>query len=213
MSEPIPPPIPADTSTEYLARTSVLTRLSLFRIDGGVLTITPQNSEAKPGEPPAVPEAIPLSHVTELRLRFFPTRVQTNRYECLVRLRDGLVIKLTNEEYRGVLTFHDRSGEYVRFVRALSLAVAAANPAAKFLTGRPWLPQLLEWGFLAAMVALLAFVLLSVGKIELHSFVIVKALLVVAFIPLLVQYARKNRPRVYDPRAVPEQVLPPATSR
>lgn len=193
---------------EYPGRISVMEKLRLYRLEGPTLTILPSDPDPTDAAPPALPEKRWLRDVAQVRLRFFPTRVQPNRYECIVTWTNGREVKLSNEEYRGVLNFHDRSAEYCRFVRALSAAVAAENPRAGFVTGRTWLPMILEWSFLGAMLALLVVVLLLVGQIEFHTFVVAKIALVACFVPVLVQYARKNRPRSYDPRAVPEMILP-----
>lgn len=208
MTAPASPAAPDSGIVDYLGRVSVMEKLRCYRIEGPTLTIIPADPDPKDAAPPPLPEKLWLREVSQVRLRYFPTRVQTNRYECIVTWQNGRELKLSNEEYRGVLSFHDRSTEYRRFVRALSAAVAAENPKARFVTGRGWLPLVLEWGFLGLMIALLATVLWLVERIEFHTFVVIKIVLVLCFIPVLVQYAKKNRPRTYDPRAVPEMILP-----
>lgn len=190
---------------DYPARTSVLDAPCVYRLTEFALHLRPETTKPSAQRPPALPETIPLRLIEAVRLRYFPTRVQENRFECLVRLRSGRQLRITNEEYRGALEFTDRSAEYRAFVRALCPAVAAANPQARFSTGRPWLPLLLEWGFLGAAFAALAGVLWLVGGTGGR---LVDLLLIVLSLPLLVRYARRCWPRTFNPHAVPDLVLP-----
>ncbi len=149
--------------------------------------------------------ALPWAEVRQVRLRFFPTRVQTNRFECLV-IAATCNLKFSNEFYRGIAQFDDRSADYRRFVTALC-AQAATNPGVEFLSGRDAWALWLEYGFLAAMALLLAWVLWITDS-PLGWLIWVKLGLIVVFLPTLIQYFKRSQPARFDPRAIPETVLP-----
>jgi hypothetical protein len=60
----------------------------------------------------------------------------------------------------------------------------------------------------AALAALLVFVLALVGGVAITDLFLVKLGVIVAFIPVMIAYTRKNRPGSFDPKVLPEKVLP-----
>lgn len=149
---------------------------------------------------------LPWAEIRQVRLRFFPTRVQTNRFECLV-IASTFNLKFSNEFYQGIAQFDDRSADYRRFVIALCAQVAAGNPTAEFLSGRDTWVLMLEYGFLAAMALLFAWVLWITGS-PLGWLIWVKLGLIAVFLPTLIQYFKRSQPARFDPRVIPEMVLP-----
>lgn len=149
---------------------------------------------------------LPYREIVRVRLRYFPTRVQTNRFECLVttRLRD---LKFSNEFYRGIARFDDRSAEYRRFVTAICQRLAAENPGIEFLTGRNTGSLVAEYGFLALMALLLGWILWITDS-PLGWLIWVKLGLLVFFLPTLIRYVRRSQPARFDPQHIPERVLP-----
>jgi hypothetical protein len=150
----------------------------------------------------------PYRDVAGLGLSYAPSRFDQGRYRCDVRMRSGQQLAILSTHYAGIADFEDRAASYVPFVRELVGRVAAANPEARFRSGkRPWV-YWAEHVFLLAMVLLLVFVLSAVGVSYLSDSGWAKLAVVVASIPLLIAYTRKNRPRAFAPDAIPEDVLP-----
>jgi hypothetical protein len=153
----------------------------------------------------------PYGEIAELRMLFDPTRFDAQRHRCDVMMRDGTRISLWSTHYVAVGEFEDRGASYRPFVRALVARAAAASPACRFRAGKRPLVYWAELVFLLLMAALLVFVLALVGGSSLSDLVLVKLALVVAMVPLLLRYVRKNRPRAFDPPAMPADVLPDRT--
>ncbi len=189
-----------DSEPEYRIRHDVLEKPRVLRLATTGLAIENEDGRST---------VLPWAHIKQVRLRFFPTRVQTNRFECLV-IASAFNLKFSNEFYRGIAQFDDCSAEYRRFVTALCPRIAAGNPTVAFLSGRDAWVLWLEYGFLAAMALLLGWILWLTGG-PLSWLIWVKLGLVVVFLPTLIQYIRRNRPAPFDPRAIPEQVLPKAS--
>ena len=152
----------------------------------------------------------PYASIKELRLSYDPTRFDTRRHRCDVRLSDGERATLWSTHFAGVADFEDRAATYTPFARALVARAAASNPACAFRAGtRPlfyWSGQL----FLLAMAVAAIWVIALVGGSALSEVTWAKIFVVLGLIPLAFNYARKNRPRVFDPAKVPDDVLPDA---
>jgi hypothetical protein len=144
----------------------------------------------------------------ELRLCFDPTRADDTRHRCDLRLADGRKASFYSTHYVGFAEFEDRAATYAPLVRALVARVTAANPACRFRAGKRPLVYWTEHIVLAALVALLVFVLALVGGVAITDLFLVKLGVVGAFIPLMIAYTRKNRPERFDPAAIPAKVLP-----
>ena len=149
----------------------------------------------------------PYAGITELRLSYDPTRFDTRRHRCDVRSASGAGT-LWSTHFAGVADFEDRAATYTPFVRALVAHVAAANPNCAFRAGtRPlayWAGQL----FLLAMAIVAIWVIAMVGGSALSEVTWAKLFVVIGLIPLAFAYARKNRPRRFEPGEIPDDVLP-----
>jgi hypothetical protein len=209
MSDPVlpPPPLPIPGLITYVTRTSAIETARTFELGADALTVH-FHARSPTTSPAPASEVIRLADIREIRLRYFPTRVQTNRYECIITSRRGRVLKLTNEYYQGIMSFRDESAAYRTFVTALAGRMNACNSTALFLRGRTTAAFILEFGFLGLMFALLALVMLTLGPGG--PLVWVKLAIVACFVPVLVRYARKNVPQPFDPRTVPADILPAA---
>lgn len=129
---PKPPPLPAsltlitptegsagDCIAEYEARITAFDKRSVYKLRHSHLSI---ESELRS-------RVILLTDVTEVRCRFFPTRVQRDRYETLLTLRGGGTLKICNQFFRGMADFEDRSTTYTQFIVALHRQLAESNPS------------------------------------------------------------------------------------
>jgi hypothetical protein len=184
----------------YRARLNVLEGERTYRLAPEALVI-----DYGDGAPP---EVLRYEDISQLRLRYFPTRSQWNRFECLLTGPGRGRFRIGSEYYRGVMHFEDRGPEYREFVRELCLRLADAGAPTRFLTGRPIWVLLAESAFLMSMVALLAVALILVGGVV-GALPGIRLVLLAASLPLLWFYFRRNRPGSFDPRDVPALFLPP----
>lgn len=196
MSEPLP------------VRATYFEKPRTCRIDGGRLIVTPV---VQPGGPLPAPVVIPLADVVAVRLSHYPARFQFNRFRCTVTTRAGATHTISNTFWAGPITEKDFSAEYRAFVTALCRSVATASPEARFLRGRARATLIVENGVLALLFAALigVWVWLRPG---LRWFQILNLALIIAYAPLAVLSWRKNRSGVFDPRAVPPEIMPALNS-
>jgi hypothetical protein len=150
----------------------------------------------------------PYASIVELRLCFDPTRFDDTRHRCDLRLADRRKASFYSTHFVSVAEFEDRAATYGPLVRALVAQVAAANPTCRFRAGKWSIVYWSEHVVLAAMVALLVFVLALVGGVAITDLFLAKLAVVVAFVPVMIAYTRKNRPRSFEPGAIPADVLP-----
>lgn len=148
--------------------------------------------------------------LAEVRLSYAPTRVQKNRYFMTLSTGHDKPLQISNEDYRGLADFQDRSLSYRVFVDELYRAIAAANSSVCYRSGSSKARHMLHWAitlFLILVLATAAMVLLATG---LYWLIVVKLAVIAYFLPLLRRYLRLNTPNAYDPLALPESMLPPA---
>ena len=187
----------------YVARANVLEYEAIWRLQPEALALQ--------GGPTAGPDVVlrfPYRDIVGVRLSYAPSRFDHARYRCDVRMRSGQQVAILSTHYAGIADFEDRAATYAPFVRALIARVAAANPAASFRSGRSLVAYWLEHAFLLAMVAFMVFALSLTGFAPLSESSWAKFAFIIASIPLLIAYTRKNWPRRFKPEAIPKDVLP-----
>lgn len=184
---------------EYLNRPSALDEESRYLIRDGHL-VRMEGEEVK--------GLYPLSETRSLRLRFFPTRVQLNRYECHLKIGQKPTLKLVNEYYEGPMNFRDQSAAYREFVKMLIREIRASGANAEFQGGIPK-------GFYAFNVGCGIFVLLILvfGAVALFFFVnsaiaLAKIVILLIVTPTMLAFLKKNKPSTLDPDNLPDSVLP-----
>jgi hypothetical protein len=160
---------------------------------------------------PGGPARFPYAEIRELRLCFDPTEADKTRYRCELRLVGGERAFIVSGHVLGVWEAGSRATTYGPLVRGLMVrAAAAANPQCRFQAGK----RPLHYWFLCVLLTVLlvtAFAVLSLlGLDHLSEVSWAKLAVVVGGIPLLVLYARRNRPRSFDPQSIPRDVLPDA---
>lgn len=156
--------------------------------------------------------SLPLSDVSRVRLAYEPTRVQTGLWACRVwggRAKSFWGV-ISSTHYRGLYDFEDRGIDYGAFVRALNEAVTRANPQAVFDTG----PGMMAFVFNGVALALALFMfgamILIIGFDEVSEWAWFRLLLLLPFVALVWPWFSRNWPRRFDPKAVPEGLLPDA---
>jgi len=154
------------------------------------------------------PARFAYADIAELRLSFDPTRFDSKRHRCEVAMRDRTRTAIWSTHYVSVGEFKDRGATYTPLIRALVTRTAQANPACRFRAGKRPLVYWAEHTFLLAMSTLAVFVVGALGGSAISELVWLKIAIVAGMIPLAVAYARKNRPRYFEPARIPDDVLP-----
>lgn len=183
----------------YHARLNVLENERVYRLAPEALVIDYLDG--------AQPEVVRLEDVSQVRLRYFPTRFQWNRFECILTVPGRGEFKIGSEFYKGVMQFENRALQYRIFVIELCRRLADCGSGARFVAGRPTWALVAESAFLLSMVMLLVVALTLVGGV-IGAFPLTRLALVAVSLPLLWMYYKRNRPRVFDPRDVPLELLP-----
>lgn len=132
--------------------------------------------------------------VISLRVAFAATRWKPHRHLLEIRARQGLSMVIDNCHFLHVGSFEDRSATFTPFALACISKIALAAPRA---VGRVGARPAVYFSQLA--FALLAFTLLLVVLIALPTplglLVVIKMVLILASLPLLIQWAIRSRPR------------------
>jgi hypothetical protein len=149
-----------------------------------------------------------FDQIAEVRLSYSPTRVVTRRYRTQVILRAGGMVELYNMSYRGFADFEDRSEAYAAFVAEFHRRLAAKGKDVRYHAGNT------AFGYAAILATTaftflgLAFLLLLLPIAALPGIIIVKLVIIAAFVPTLLRYLRRARPMTYAPLAIPPEMMP-----
>lgn len=144
--------------------------------------------------------------IAAIRLQYGATRADFARYNCHVTGRSG-AYTIVSTHFDSLGSFSDRRETYAPFVRALVARAAAANPQCRFHAGvgpaQFWLTVL----FLFAALAIVAVAALSLGIPPLW-YLYLKIAVIAVLLPVAFVWIKRNRPRRFDPKAIPADVLP-----
>ncbi len=106
------------------------------------------------------------------------------------------------------MNFADTSADYVAFVRAVIAAVAVHAPSCEYRAGTSWVHYVLNvfaTGYIGVCFTAIAYFLSRVG---LTWMVAIKVLLILFYVPALIYWLVRNRPRRFTPHRIPPHVLP-----
>jgi len=148
-----------------------------------------------------------FDEIGEVRLEWAATRADHARYACHVVRFNGWTETIVSTHYDGIARFGDRAASFNPFVRRLVAEIARANPQCRFRAGATGLAY---FGSLALMIgaALLLATVIAAFGIPLHVIIVAKLVVIAALTPLAIAWSKRNRPRPFDPRSIPEEVLP-----
>ncbi len=153
-------------------------------------------------------DIVQLGAVEQLRLTYEPRSFAQRAYQTQVRMRDGKTFKFSSLNWKSMIQATNQGPEYSAFVRALSQAVAGANPQARFLSGRPlpvWAATVvLTVGSMAAIV----FFIWRALQADAHGAAGMGAVLAFVGIWQLEPMVRLNRPKEFGPHNPPKSLLP-----
>ena len=169
-----------------------------FTLDGDRLTV---DSGRKVQE-------VRLGAVEQVRMTYEPRSFSRKAFRTRLRVKDGKSITFSSLHWKSLVEAESLDVEYRTFTRALLAAVAAANPGARFVAGRPlgmWIAATLLGAASVLAMALFVHRALSAGHTSaaaLGAFFFLAALWQVA------PFIRLNRPRGFRPDAPPSALMP-----
>ena len=184
----------------YTTKNNALTSAQTWMLDGASLRI-----EHRTGGKPRV---IPLSAIRSVRLDFAPSRPERNRYRCTLLATGFFGLEFYNRTYQAPFVFEDTSPEYVAFIRALHAAMIVHSPRCRYYAGAGWGSYVLN--LLATAWIGLCFAAISwfLSRVNLTWMIAIKVALLLFYMPVLVHWLHRNRPREYEPEVIPPDVLP-----
>jgi hypothetical protein len=184
---------------EYEVRASLLHKTRTFRLSEHELELQDEGN---------APVRIELASITEVRLLYQPSRAEPNRFACEFTAA-GKKYRFISMHFRGLLDFEDRAARYGAFCRELCARVARRNPILRCVGGLSPLKFYAALGLgVLFLIAIVGLVLAFWDATLARSFRWLRVLVFVFLIIVLVQYFIANRPRQFDPAALPESALP-----
>lgn len=152
--------------------------------------------------------AMPYDDIMSVEGQYSPSRVQSNRYLLSIKSRKKERVDITNTTYKGYGDFQENNDSYVPFIRELHRKIMAQNPDVIFKKG------ISQVGYYLSILtaALLLIVVIVAGYFFfIHGYitvVIFKVVFIIYYFPSLMRYIQKNKPGIYDPIALPSEIIP-----
>lgn len=183
----------------YATRNHAFAKETTWVLDGDTLRV-------EDGAGP--PRMMALRDIASVRLEFSPTRFERNRFRCRLKPRNGAALEFFNWRYAGLANFPDTSAEYVPFVRELVAALLRHAPGCRFQGGVTWLSYTLNLLLTGFVLVCLALVSLFLYQNSLSWLIGLKVLILIFYVPTLVYWLKRNRPRTFVPPTIPDELLP-----
>ena len=148
--------------------------------------------------------------ITHIRLSYRPSNLGSSRFTTEIWSRNAPRIEIASASSRSIVGTEDHAAAYRAFIRELHARIANSGANCRFESGFAawrWWPMAIVG--VATVLGLGFVVVRAIASGDLRaSFLIVAlvGLLSWQMVPLVV----RNRPRQYDPRHPPEEVLPGA---
>jgi hypothetical protein len=146
--------------------------------------------------------------ITHVRLGYRPSNLGSRRFTTEIWSRNAPRIEIASASNRSLVAMEDHGAAYKAFIRDLHLRIARSGANCRFEAGFAqwrWWPMvaigaatLLGMGFVAIRA-------IASGDLRTTALILgLVGLLAWQMLPLVV----RNRPRRYDPRQIPDEVLP-----
>jgi hypothetical protein len=148
--------------------------------------------------------------IAEVRMSYAPTRVSTNRFRTQIVFRKGGMAELFNTHYAGFADLPERNAEYAAFLRELHRRLAERGKEVAFRMGSSQAAYIGNLVLTVFIFAGIAFAFVFLFNFGLMWFAAVKLAIILFFVPTLMRFIRRAKPGTYDPRDLPDSVLPAA---
>ena len=146
--------------------------------------------------------------IKAVRIGYRPSNFGGSRYVAELWPRNGVRIEIASTSYRSMVAMDNQSPAFNAFMRELHRRIADSGADCSFAAGfAAW-----RWWPMAAVGVLTALALVYVSIHTIAGGDLASGALVLGFIVLftwqLLPLILRNRPRTYDPRNIPDDVLP-----
>lgn len=184
---------------EYTYRKSAFEKPRTYALDENALVIRGEDMST---------QSIPYNDIVFVNLVYTPTRSNSNLYMAIIKSNSAKKIKISNQEYVKLATFENRSKDYVKFIKAFHEKLFQFRMGIKFKkgvgTGLFILYMAIFW------ISGLVFLGCSGGSFYVGQWImgIIFFLATLLNLRLSLQYKKKNKPGVYDPKRIPTKILP-----
>jgi hypothetical protein len=153
-------------------------------------------------------QEVQLGTVDQVRMTYEPGRLAQKAFQTRLRMKDGKSFAFSSLNWKSFIEAEQLDAEYRSFAGAVLHAVAAANPDARFVAGRPrWI-----WTITAAVSAVSLFAMALFVWRAVTAGYASTALMGALFLALAVwqlePMIRLNKPRSFQPDAPPRDLLP-----
>ncbi|MEX2127776.1 MAG: hypothetical protein WD871_05980 [Xanthobacteraceae bacterium] len=146
--------------------------------------------------------------IARVRLGYRPSNFGTRRFIAEIWPRNGARVEVASASYKSVVAMEDQAPAYNAFIRELHRRIAEARGNCRFDAGFAawrWWPMLAVGAVTTAGLVYVAIRALASGDLS-------ATLLIIGFMAVFAwqigPLITRNRPRFYDPRHIPEDVLP-----
>lgn len=147
---------------------------------------------------------IALGDIVRVRLRMFPLRASTDQYVCEVEPRSGARLRICSASFHHLVVVENRAATWRPLVEQLHRQLMGLDPPPQFVAGDPPLRFAAPVGLWLVLVAGALWLMSRDAALGLVALFPISFLGVVAWY----RFMRANRPRPYDPRALPPSLLP-----
>lgn len=154
------------------------------------------------------PGQIAYPMIAAIRLGYRPSNLGSSRFIAEIRPRSGAKIEIASASYKSPVAMEDQGPAYRAFILELHKRVAESGGDCRFEAGFAmwrWWPMVAISAAAAIAIVYLAIQTIAAGNMN-------PVLLVVGFAALFAwqmwPLINRNRPERYDPRHIPERVLP-----
>jgi hypothetical protein len=156
-------------------------------------------------------QEVRLGAVETVRLSYEPGRVGLRAFRTKVVLKDGKSFSFTSLSWRSMVEAQELTGEYRAFTKALFAAIAEANPAARFIAGKPQWLWLATTAVAAASLLAMAYLIWQALRMGSTGVAGLGALFALVGIWQIEPMVRLNKPRSFQPDAPPLELMPKAS--
>jgi hypothetical protein len=152
--------------------------------------------------------SVPYSDIRRVRLSFRPVTMQSYRFLAEIWSASGPKLTIASTSWRGLMEQERLDRPYRDFILALHRRIAGSSGSPVLEAGSP---PFLYWPGVILFAAIAAGVVALLLRALVQDSWAATAFLAGFFVLLLWQlggFFRRNRPRRYDPLAVPDDILP-----
>lgn len=157
-------------------------------------------------------DRVRLSSVRQVRFFYAPNNISTKGFKTKLTLADGKTLTFGNLSWRSFTDLERDDPRYHDFVEALAGAIARANPACRFIGGRPPLHWGVTCAVTAALFVMMVFVCVRALQQGSWPIAVLGLLLGAASWWQIGPMVRLNKPRDLATGEVPPDLVPGGTA-